>query len=64
MIILEIFCLHVLCYNICVIFIVVITRPLEPQFIVSHMASGFAGTALPAAQVPPAPTQRGGHRGW
>ena len=42
MIILEIFCLHVLCYNICVIFIVVITRPLEPQFRVSQRASGFA----------------------
>ena len=35
MIILEIFCLPVLCYNICVIFI-------ESQFIVSHRASGFA----------------------
>ena len=45
MLILEISYLHALCYNIYVIFIVII-RPLEPRFIVSHRASGFAGTAL------------------
>ena len=48
MIILEIFYLHVLCYNIYVIFVVVITRPLKPQFIVSHRTSEIAGTALTA----------------
>ena len=46
MLILEISYLHALCYNIYVIFIVVIIRPLGPRFIVSHRASGFAGTAL------------------
>ena len=47
MLILEISYLHALCYNIYVIFIVVIIRPLGPRFIVSHRASGFAGTTLP-----------------
>ena len=46
MLIFEISYLHALCYNIHVIFIVIITRPLEPQFIVSHRTSEFAGTAL------------------
>ena len=46
MLILEISYLHALCYNIYVIFIVVIIRPLGPRFIVSHRAFGFAGTAL------------------
>ena len=45
MLIFEISYLHALCYNIYVIFIVII-RPLGPQFIVSHRASGFVGTAL------------------
>ena len=45
MLILEISYLHALCYNIYVIFIVII-RPLGPWFIISHRASGFAGTAL------------------
>jgi len=45
MLILEISYLHALCYNIYVIFIVII-RSLGPRFIVSHRASGFAGTAL------------------
>ena len=48
MLILEISYLHALCYNIYVIFIVVIIRSLGPRFIVSHRASGFASTALAA----------------